>query len=232
MNEVSNPSPETSSQNWQGLRQFVLANSSAMEKDEIKEILARRAAELARMTIEEKIGEQVDLLLVRLGRELYGLDTRYVDRVEPVKRITRVPRVPDWVVGVVNLRGRILSVVDLVRFFDLPFTKEDRMRDRGNGHGRPTQEAKASDLVFVDASDIELALLVDEALTVESIPVSRMQEAVGALRGLRPEYVRGIIEWGKDGTSTSGDGDSSMVVILDLPTLLADERLVVQEKIV
>jgi len=67
-------------------------------------------------------------------------------------------------------------------------------------------------------------------LTVEALPIGRMQDAVGTVRGLRAEYVRGVVtDLGQD-TTTGESG--SMVVVLDLPALLADERLVVHEEVV
>ena len=59
-------------------------------------------------------------MVIRLGREVYGLETDYVFDIRPLESITHVPRVPDWVAGVVNLRGRIISVLDLQRFLGLP----------------------------------------------------------------------------------------------------------------
>ena len=95
---------------------------------EIQQILDRRAAQLAQVPVEKDTGEQMALVLVRLGREICGLDARYVGRIRPVEHITHVPRVPDWVAGVTNLRGHVLSVIDLRTLFALPAAA-------GNGHG-------------------------------------------------------------------------------------------------
>jgi purine-binding chemotaxis protein CheW len=202
---------------WDGTHQPVvdvnalLAGQENSATDNLLELWARRAAKLAQAPPEEESGEQISLVLVRLGREIYGLDARHVWSIKPLEQITRVPRVPNWVAGVVNLRGRIYSVIDLRRFFGLPASQD--------GAGVPS-------LIVVETPEMELGLLVDEVLGVEATPLGRIQEAEGTVRGLRPEYVLGVTEYrGRDGTR------SAHMVVLDLPTLLADERLVIHEEV-
>jgi purine-binding chemotaxis protein CheW len=186
-----------------------------MSPELLQELLERRAAQLAEVPVREDEGGRVALVLIQLGRELYGLDVQHVSDLRPVEQITRVPRVPDWVAGVVNLRGRLLSVLDLQRFFGLPDAKRDE----------DDAPAGASYLLAVETPGIEVALLADDVLAVESLPANQVQEATGTVRGVRPEYVRGVAERG-------GDGDGPMLVVLDLPTMLTDERLIVQQEIV
>ncbi len=196
--------------------------ASAISPEEMREIWASRAARLARIPVEEDEGEQIKLLLVRLGREIYGLDAQYVFNIRLADLITHVPRVPDWVAGVINLRGRILSVVDLQRFFGLPPAEDD-------GEGDAEFVAAMPYLVVVETPDMEVALLVDDVLTVTSLPTDRIQEVTGTVRGLRPEYVQGVMIRENDDAGMEG---SSVLVVLDLPALLSDERLIVHEEIV
>jgi purine-binding chemotaxis protein CheW len=214
----------------------VMWNGQGVDEDEaapevVREILRRRAAELAKALAETERGEQLGVLLVQLGRELYGIDARYVERVQQVEHITRVPRVPDWVVGMTNLRGRLCSVIDLIRFFGLPAESRARQNDEDREH-RSGLDAYHEDggrrnyLIVVETEHMDVALLVADVLTVETIPVSRIQEAGGKVRGLRPEYVRGVTEYQGD------DGKSGMVTVLDLPTLLAEEQLTIHQEIV
>ncbi len=202
---------------WEDVRQRLAAVSAALAglneaPPEVRQrIWARRAAQLARVPVQEEEGEQIELVLVRLGREVYGLDAGFVLDIRPAGQITRVPRVPDWVAGVVNLRGRILSVLDLSRFFGLP------------------EEGDAGHLVVVETPEMEIALLVDDVLAVEALPASKIQEASDTLCSIRPEYVRGVAECQSVSTPANGAG---MLVVLNLPALLADKRLIVEEEIV
>jgi purine-binding chemotaxis protein CheW len=59
-------------------------------------------------------------LTVRLRDELYALRVEYLVEILPAPRITRVPSVPEHIVGVMNFRGEVLAVIDLKRFFCLP----------------------------------------------------------------------------------------------------------------
>jgi purine-binding chemotaxis protein CheW len=189
------------------------------------DLLAQRAARLAELPEQEETGEQITLLLVRFGHEVYGLEAQHVDRVQLVEQITPVPRVPNWVIGMTNLRGQLLSVVDLVSFFGLPSTMQHVASEDADG---PAPERC---LVVVSTSEIEIALLADGVLAVETVPDSRLQEAETIVRGLRPEYVRGIVQ--RVGQGRTADGaNGSLVVVLDLQAILNDERLVIHDEIV
>ena len=214
---------------WEAVRQRIAEISAAMEEstemspEELQQIWAHRAAELAQVPDEEDEGEHIRLVMLRLGREIYGIDAQYVYYVRPADLITYVPRVPEWVAGVVNLRGRILSVVDLRRFFGLPLAEIGESDESEHGEEAPY-------LVVVETPDMEVALLVDDVLTVEPIPMGQIQDAAGTVRGLRPEYVQGVIARGVGNADPVEKG--SVLVVLDLIALLTDERLIVHEEIV
>lgn len=192
----------------------------------LHEIWARRAAQLAEAPLDEDAGEQLDLVIVRLGSELYGLEATYVFRIRPAEQITKVPRVPDWIAGVANDRGNILSVFDLRRFLGLEKVKAK----------------KASPyLVIVEAAEIELALLADAVLNVISQPLSTLEMAPEAVHGIPQEYIKGVVHqasgWhvaeteGFDAPDASNGREVDVLTVLDLPALLADEALVVREEL-
>lgn len=178
----------------------------------LQQAWARRAERIAQATLDQDEGEQVELVMVRLGDELYGLEAQYVFDIRPVEphSVTRVPRAPGWVAGVVNWRGRILSVVDLQRFLGL-------LPAESTDDGTATRY-----LVVVETPEMELVLLADEALPMETVFVSRIQDATSAIRDIRPEYMRGLAD--------RSNGNS--MVILNLLALLADKQLIVHEEIV
>jgi purine-binding chemotaxis protein CheW len=202
---------------WEDIRRRMAAASVALEKSEetapevMEQVWARRAERLAQVPVKRDEGEQIQLALLRLGREVYGLDVQYVFDIRPVelRNVTRVPRTPNWVAGVVNLRGRVFSVIDLQRFLGLA-------RENGDA-GEATRN-----LVVVETPDMELALLADQVLPIETVSANQIQEATGAVRGIRPEYLRGIAE------RSSGEP----MMILDLPALLADKQLIIHEEVI
>ncbi|HBX70336.1 MAG TPA: hypothetical protein DEH25_13395, partial [Chloroflexi bacterium] len=142
------------------------------------------------------------------------LDVKQVLTIRPAQWITFVPRVPDWVVGVVNIRGEILSVVDLHRFFGL--------------RAAEAEQAQAY-LVVVDTPQMELALLVDEILGVESISANQLQTNHDSVQGIPPEYIAGVL---KQTNKTNGSHKPMLVIVLDLLAIINTEHLTIHEEIV
>lgn len=166
---------------------------------------------MARPEQDETPGETLTVVLIRLGREIFGLDVEYIREIRPVDAITYVPRVPGWVLGVANVRGRVLSVVDLNAYLGLPPGSEDE--------DRPESE---SFLVAVEHNDMELLLWGSEVVGVETLPVRRdVYEAL--LHPLKREYVQAVVER-KDAQS-----EQRHLIVIDVAALLADPRLIVHE---
>jgi purine-binding chemotaxis protein CheW len=208
---------ETSAKmDWQAVRRQLDdgKQDETLDQATIQQAWARRAAQVAISLDEHESGEMMEVAVIRLGAELYGLDVSHVFDIRVLDHITRVPRVPDWVAGVVNLRGRIISALDVRRFLGLP--ADANAEETANRH-----------LVVVEAAEMELALLADEVLAIESIPISRIQEASGAVRGIRAEYVRGVVVQ----TENSREDEAGLLILLDLPVLLADKRLLVHDEV-
>lgn len=172
--------------------------------DEIEQIWARRAEEMARVPPREPEGGKIEILVIRLGTERYAFDARLAGDIRPRGRITPVPGVPDWVAGVTSRRGQILSVLDLARYLGLP--------------GEATTGERP--MVTVTSPDMELVLLVDEVLAVETLPLAHVREPAGTMAALPDEYVQGVVEQ-----------DAGLLVLLDLSALLADPRLIIQQEV-
>ncbi len=212
--------PHTASRqvDWDAIRQRInQGNALALDSENLSDealqaAWARRAAQVAAAMREDEQGEQVEVALIRLDRELYGLGVEHIFDIRPLGAITRVPRLPAWVAGVVNLRGQIISVIDLLRFLGLP------------AGDHPADERY---MILVQTPGMELALLADEVLAIENIPLRQIQEAGSALRGLKPEYVRGLVV--REGENAANE--SGTLILLDLPALLADPALIIREEI-
>jgi purine-binding chemotaxis protein CheW len=174
----------------------------------------QRAKQLAQTVQEEEVGDQIQIAVVRLGDELYGLETSYIYDIRQVEQLTRMPRVPDWVAGVTNLRGRIISVVDLRKFLKLK-------RDNDGVSGFSPRY-----IVVVQTQSMEMALLIDEVISVEAVQVNQIQDAGGTVRGIQPEYMRGIL------VRSGRPQESIPLLILDLPHILLDKKLIVQEDVI
>ena len=167
-----------------------------------QEILRARARDLAlKPDRQAHAGTTLDVLEFRLAQERYAVENRYVQEVAPFKDLTPLPCTPSFVRGIVNLRGRILPVLDLKKFFDLP---EKGLTDLHR-------------IIFVRHADLEVGLLADEIAGVRAIPMDSVQPSLPTLSAIRSEYLKGVT--------------LERLVILDLGRMLSDPRIFVHEEV-
>lgn len=207
---------------WDAIRHGIdaanqrLASSEESSPAALEQAWARRSAQIARKIQSEEQGETIKAAIVSLNNELYGLDVKYIFDIRVLERITFVPRVPLWVLGVVNWRGRILSVIDLRCFLGLPSNND--VDDKA---------PKNQCLLVLQAGEMEVGIQADEVFLIESIPLSKIDASDGMLRAIKPELVNGLfMRSGQEAESEQG-----IVVLLNLPALLADPRLVIRDEI-
>lgn len=172
------------------------------EMEEKKRILKERAKVLARPAKEkEAVREGIEVVEFLLAQEKYGVESMSVREVYPVKDLARLPGAPPFVLGILNVRGKIYSVVDLKKFFDLP-----------------TGELGALNKVILLAGEgMEVGILADQILGVRFLPAPEIQRSLPTLTGVRSAYLKGVTAAGQ--------------VILDAQKFLSDKSLVVQEEV-
>lgn len=165
-------------------------------------ILRERAQSLARPPSPAPAAHStLDLLEFRLASERYGLETRYVHEVHPLRELTPLPCTPEFMLGIVNVRGRILPVLDLKKFFQLP--------DQGL--------TDLHRIIHLRGNGLELGLLADVMTGVRRIPLDRLQPSLPTLSGIRAEYLKGVSD--------------EQLVVLDLDRLLSDPKIIVHEEV-
>jgi purine-binding chemotaxis protein CheW len=169
--------------------------------DNDRQILRARAQALARPPERPSAEHVLELLEFGLAKERYALESRWVREVSAFKELTPLPCCPPFVLGIVNVRGRILPVLDLKKFFDLP---EKGLTDLHR-------------IILVGGNDLELGLLADTIAGTRSVPVSDLQAALPTLTGVRSDYLKGV---------TAG-----RLVVLDLARILADPKIIVHEEV-
>jgi len=170
--------------------------------EETQRILRDRAKELAR---EAAAGDEsrafLEVIEFLVASERYGIESQHVREVYPVRDLTVLPCVPPHVLGVINVRGRIVSVVDLKRFFELP---EKGLTDLNKA-------------IIVSAAEMELGLLADAVVGLRRIPARDLQPSLPTLTEIRAEYLKGVC------------GDR--LVVLDAEKILSDPKLVVHQQV-
>jgi purine-binding chemotaxis protein CheW len=136
------------------------------------------------------------LVTFLLSDEEYGLDVRVVQEIIRLTEITHVPRSPSFIKGVINLRGRIIPVVDLKRKLELGEVTASRL----------------SRIVVVKLRDRLIGLLVDGASQVLKIPVSSIDAAPEEILDVNVSFIRGVAKLQK-----------RLIILLDLQKILAVE---------
>jgi purine-binding chemotaxis protein CheW len=168
---------------------------------EADRILRARARALAQPPPSAAPSTMLELLEFRLASERYALETRHVQNVHPLRELTPLPCTPPFVLGIVNVRGRILPVFDLKKFFELP---EQGLTDLHR-------------IILVQGNDLELGLLADVIVGVRSVAADSLQPSLPTLTGIRADYLKGIGEEG--------------LVVLDLDRILSDPKIIVHEEV-
>ena len=116
------------------------------------------------------------LVVFELANEHYGVDIAAVEGIIKMQNITRMPQAPEFVVGVTNLRGSVLPVIDLRKRFDLPTL----------GVGQNTR------LLIVKVSGQLLGLVVDDVTEVIAVSVKDIKPPPQVVKGVGGEYLIGV----------------------------------------
>ena len=144
------------------------------------------------------IGDERQLVVFQFGAELYGVEISRVHEIIRLQSVTRVPRLPAFVEGVINLRGKVIPVVDLRRRFGLPTADHTR----------------ASRIVVVELGDQVVGIVVDGVSEVLRVNTSIVEPPSPVVAGIDSEYLHGIAKL-----------TDRLVILLDLDRILArDER--------
>lgn len=181
--------------------QAAVARDWAPDEDERRRILKARARALARPAASPASGPEIELIEFLLADERYAVESRFVAEVFPLSELARLPCAPSFVLGIVNLRGEIVSVVDLKRFFDLPrrgITQLDKV-------------------ILLSGEGMVFGLLADRVDGVRCLRADALQPGLATLTDRRQDYLKGIAE--------------GRCFVLDGARLLADPRMVVHEAV-
>ena len=124
----------------------------------------------------QALEKTLQVVVFALGDIEFGVDILRVREVERMLPITRVPHVASYVEGVVNLRGRLVPVVDLRTRLGLP----------------PKAPTKAARIIVAQLGERHIGMIVDQVREVARIPVDQIDDNEGVLAGLAAEYVGGL----------------------------------------
>ena len=192
---------------WEAIHRRIATASAAIsgqclhDPAETRRILEARANRIATPPVQPADEDRVEILTFSLAGESYGIPTGHVQEVCHLKELTALPCTPPFLAGVMNLRGRILAIVDLRALFDLPaggLTELNRV------------------IVLAGGQD-EMGLLADSIDGVHSVAESELQESLPTLTGIRERFLRGVT--------------GQMLAVLNGGRLLTDAGLKINEQV-
>jgi purine-binding chemotaxis protein CheW len=168
----------------------------------IGKILRERAA-LLQVSDEEQtdLGDFFEGLVFMLSNEKYAIDATFVNEVISVSDITPLPGTPSFLVGIINLRGKILSVIDIKSFFNL----------------NQTQKTSKNKILIVNYNGIELGIVTDDIIGNSRIYLDKLQKKLSAVLGFPEHKVIGV--------------SNENLIVLDIKKMLLDEKLIINEEI-
>lgn len=121
---------------------------------------------------------EVQLVLFKMSGRDFGVEIRQVREINRVGEITRVPKAPDFLEGVMNLRGRIVPVVDLKKRFKLP----------------PAEQTSQSRIIIAEVGDQFIGLWVDRVSEVLKVPPQAVAPPPEMVLTIAGEYLSGLVE--------------------------------------
>ncbi len=140
------------------------------------------------------INEVKQLVIFALAKEAYGVDIGTVHEIIRMQTITEVPRAPEFVEGVINLRGKVIPVVDMRKRFCLTVSKQ----------------TKDSRIVVLDINKQEVGIIVDAVTEVLRIPANSIEPPSPVITTADSTYLQGIAKL-----------EDKLIILLDMEQVLS-----------
>lgn len=148
--------------------------------------------------------ETVQLVSFEVGSELFAVPITKIQEIIRITKIVQIPKAPECVEGVINLRGRVIPVVDLKKKFSMP-GQIDQTKAR---------------IVVAEIRNVRIGLIVDAVQEVLRPEAEAFEDAPAIVSGVQQRFIRGIVKQ-----------DEHMLIVLDLDKLFDEEEAAVLQKV-
>ncbi len=141
--------------------------------------------------------DSIQYIVIRLGEEQFGIDIRYIDNIVRMQRMTRVPKVPEYLKGVINLRGEVIPVISIRLKMGLEvdeITKATRI------------------IILKQEQEGNMGIIVDEVKEVVTLHAEDVEKMTRESKKGKANFISGV---GKHG--------SELISLLDLSTITLEE---------
>lgn len=194
---------ETSTQYPLELRETIPLFSPHATPEE-KTAFRERAANLMRPTEKQDFAGLIPIAVVGLNGEYFGIDLQVVREFTDIRKVTPIPCCPVHIIGNMNLRGEILTLVDIRNLLNMPMLAAEN----------------PAKITIVRIEDVVAGVLVDEVFDVMYLHPSEMSSLPAAVHSAKDEYLQGTAPYQK-----------KIMTILDLTKIFQNGELVVNEEV-
>jgi len=172
-----------------------------LSPEERQSILRKRAEQMGAEIEESQLGvEWISVIQFNLSEEAYAIENRFVREIYPLTEFTMIPGAPSFVVGVINIRGEIISVINLKKFFNLS--------ERGLG--------ELNKVIILENQHMEFGILADVVVGNFKIPSGEIQSAENQDLAIGTQYLKGITK--------------DHLILLDAEKMLTDPEMIVNQE--
>ncbi|MCD6116029.1 chemotaxis protein CheW [bacterium] len=167
-----------------------------------KAVLKKRAEALAKeMADEWQDKDKFEVVEFILAYELYGIKSSFVQEVYPLKNFTPLPGTPPFLLGITNIRGRIVSIVDIKKLFNLP---DSGITDLNR-------------VIIIENGESELGILADRIMGIRNISDVDFKANLLVTSDTIGNYIHGITE--------------DKLIVLDVDKIFGDKRLIINSEV-
>jgi purine-binding chemotaxis protein CheW len=162
-----------------------------------KEILRARSQQLAKQQQKATVDDSIEVAEFLLGNESYAFELEHLREVTQLSEVTYIPCSPEFVVGVITLRGQIIPIIDILLFLNIS-TNDERIQVYNKA-------------IILQKDKLVVGILADEMVGATKLNTGSLQFTLHGLDGQASHYLKGVTK--------------ERLVILDAKKILADERL-------
>ncbi len=148
------------------------------------------------MTSDDRKQIKKELVLFDLGKEVYGIDISVVIEIIRMQPITKVPKAPFFVEGVINLRGKVIPIVDMRKRFGLPKAEQN----------------KDNRIMVLDSGGQNIGIIIDAVTEVLRIPSDSVEPPSDIIVSASSDYLLGIAKH-----------DKNMIILLDMERVFSKD---------
>ena len=148
--------------------------------------------------MENSTSDELQLVSFCIGSEEYGVDILQVQEINRMVEITKVPQAPHYVEGVINLRGKVIPIIDLRKRFNLELKEHD----------------KNTRIVVVDIGGNIMGMIVDSVSEVLRLQADTIEPPPELVTGVNSEYIKGVAKL-----------EDRLLIFLDLSRVIDIEQI-------